>query len=409
MTVPGSRRSICRRTRTSRQAAAVSSLVALVLASACGQPGAADAGGKGPGGPGGPGGGFAVPVDIAPVAEEPVEQIDEFVGTIKSRRSTTIQPQVEGYLTRILVKSGDAVAAGTPLFEVDAASQQATVASLESMRAAREADAGFARQQAERARGLFAAGAASRQELEAATMQERAADAQLKALDEQIRQQKNELAYYRVVATAAGVVGDVPVREGDRVTRSTALTTVQDNTGLEVYVNVPVQQAPRLRLGLPVRILDESGGVTATERVSFVSSTVDDGTQTVLAKAAVGSRAAFRADQFVRVRIVWTTAPAITIPVVAASRVNGQYFVFVAESGDGGALVARQRSVVLGDVVGSRYLVIKGLKPGDRLIVGGVQKVGDGAPVMAGPPPGAPGPAGGPPSAGAAPGTGKGT
>ena len=61
---------------------------------------------------------------------------------------------------------------------------------------------------------------------------------------EKIRQQKAELAYYRVTALTSGIVGDIPVRQGDRVTTSTVLTTVDQNDVLEIYVSVPVQQAP---------------------------------------------------------------------------------------------------------------------------------------------------------------------
>ena len=68
--------------------------------------------------------------------------------------------------------------------------------------------------------------------------------------------------------------------------------------------------------------------------------------------------------------------------MTAALRINGQYFVFVAETGQGGT-VARQRPVTLGAVAGQDYVVKSGLKEGDRLIVSGIQKIGDGAPVMA--------------------------
>jgi RND family efflux transporter MFP subunit len=257
------------------------------------------------------------------------------------------------------------------------------VASLRSPRAAREADATFARQQAQRAKALLDVGAMSQQEYEQALAQQSAAEAQLKAIDEQIRQQETELAYYRVVAPTGGVIGDVPVRVGDRVTRSTELTTIDDNAGLELYINVPVQQAPRLRIGLEVHLLDEAGAVTATERINFVSASVDETTQTVLAKTPVSARTGtYRSDQFVRVRVVWTEEPAITIPVVSVLRISGQYFVYVAEPGQGGGLVAKQRSVTLGPVIGADYVALSGVKAGDRLIVSGIQKIGDGVPVQ---------------------------
>src|SRR5207249_11987077 len=63
---------------------------------------------------------------------------------------------------------------------------------------------------------------------------------------------------------------------------SDLLTTLEENAGLEAYINVPVQEAPKLKNGLPVRLVDESGKVLANERISFISPSVDDQTQTVL-------------------------------------------------------------------------------------------------------------------------------
>ena len=91
--------------------------------------------------------------------------------------------------------------------------------------------------------------------------------------------------------------------------------------------------------------------------------------------------ARFRTDQFVRAQIVWAADPGLTVPIISLSRVNGQFFAFVAEAGENGATVARQRAVEVGPVVGNDYVVASGLKAGDRLIVSGIQKVGDGMPV----------------------------
>jgi RND family efflux transporter MFP subunit len=325
-----------------------------------------------------------MPVEVSTLAAKPVEQTSEFIATLKSRRSTTIQPQVEGFLTRILVRSGERVAQGATLFEIDSAPQQAALASLESMRSMREAELTYAREEADRSRRLFGAGAISQRERDQADTAVRTSEAQVKSVEEQIRQQRSELNYYRVTAPTAGVVGDVPVRVGDRVTKSTELTTVDENDVLELYVNVPVQQAPRLRPGLPVRILDDTGQVIAENRITFVSPSVDDGTQSVLAKAMLTSgRGRFRADQFVRAQMVWSTNPGLTIPMTSVVRINGTYFVYLVAD-EGGKSIARQRAVQLGEVIGNDYVLIDGAKPGERLIVGGIQKIGDGSPVMVG-------------------------
>lgn len=360
------------------------SLIAVVaLVSGCGGSGPKQ--GEGAAGP--PGGAMPpMPVDIVTLAAKPVEQSSEFVATLKSRSSTTIQPQVEGFVTRVAVKSGQNVRRGDVLFVIDAAPEQAALSSLESMRPMRESDVEFARQQVARNKTLLTAGAISQREVEQFEAQLRAAEAQLKALDEQVKQQRSQLNYYRVTAPSSGTVGDVPINAGDRVTRSTVMTTVNENDELELYINVPVQQAPTLKTGLAVRLVDDRNQVLATNRISFVSPTVDTATQSVLAKAQlVEGRGQFRADQFVRARVVWTTAPGLTVPVTAVVRINAQFFVFVAEKSAQG-MAAKQKPVQLGDIVGNEYVVQSGLQPGEQLIVGGLQKIRDGAPVMPAPP-----------------------
>ena len=330
---------------------------------------------------GGPAGPPAMPVEVVTLVTRPVEQTTEFVGTVKSRRSTTVQPQVEGFITRILARSGDRVGAGTPLMEIDPRQQQAAVANLESQRAARQADVQYARQQATRMKTLLEAGAASQAEMEEAQTRLSTSEAQLKATEAQIREQRVTLAYHEVTAPTAGVVGDIPVRVGDSVTRSSVLTTIDQAAGLEVYINVPVQEAQNLRVGLPVHLVDDRGRIVSTEKVSFVAPSVDGATQSVLAKAGVEKAGFLRTEQFVRAQIVWTEAPALTVPLVALNRVNGQFFAYVAETGDGGTTVARQRAVEPGPLIGNDYVVKSGLKAGEKLIVSGVQKIRDGAPV----------------------------
>jgi RND family efflux transporter MFP subunit len=163
---------------------------------------------------------------------------------------------------------------------------------------------------------------------------------------------------------------------------STVLTTIDRSSDLEVYVSVPVERAPDLHQDLPLQVLDSSGAVAAETRVSFISPRVDEATQTVLVKAPVPVQEhGLRQAQFVRARIVWGTREAPTIPVLAVSRVGGQYFAFVAVEEDG-ALVARERPVRLGEIVGNDFVVLDGIAEGDRVIVSGTQMLADGAPVQ---------------------------
>lgn len=323
-------------------------------------------------------------VKLLTLETKPIEESSEFIATLRSLRSTTVQPEVSGSVTRIFAKSGDRVRAGAPLVQVDPDRQQATVRSSEAGRSGIVADVQYWQQQVKRLDSLVQAGAISRQEYEQAQNSLKSAEAKLAASDAQVREERVQLQYFRVVAPQAGVVGDIPIRVGDRVTPDTVLTTIDENSSLEVFINVPLERAPALRLGLPVQLLDAEGKVAAVNPITFVAPRVDEATQSVLVKSLLtGSAAQLRAQQFVRARIVWSTADGVTIPVVAVSRISGQYFCFIAEAGPGGALVARQRPVQVGEVLGDDYVVKGGLKAGDRVIVSGIQKLGDGAPVKA--------------------------
>jgi RND family efflux transporter MFP subunit len=339
------------------------------LGAACGDP---SKGARGPAG---------APVKVEVAQAVPVDDATEYLATLKSRDSAVIMPQVEGQITRIFVRSGERVSAGVPIMQIDPAKQQATVKSQEDTRAAKLANLEYARQQYERLDRLHATGIASKQDLDQARSALDGAEAELQSLDAQVREQQVELLYYRVVAPTDGIIGDVPVRVGDRVTVSTVLTTVDRPGTLEAYVSVPVERASLLRPGTPVQILDGAGRGLADSRITFISPRVDDETQTVLVKATIenGDRS-LRTAQFIRARVVWGRREAPLVPVLAVSRISGQYFVFVAED-EKGALVARQKQLRLGEIVGNNYVVLDGIKQGDRVIVSGNQFLVDGAPV----------------------------
>jgi RND family efflux transporter MFP subunit len=325
----------------------------------------------------------AMPVKVQEARNTAVDDSSEYVATLKSRDSAVIMPQVEGQVTNIFVHSGDAVSAGMPLMEIDPLKQQATVKSQESSLAAQQASLSWAKQQYDRAQGLYAAGVVSKQDLDQAKSTLDAAQAQLESLNAQVKEQEVQLHYYRVVAPRSGVVGDIPVRVGDRVTTSTQLTTVDKPGSLEVYVYVPIEHSSRLKMDLPVEVLSSEGKVLANSRISFISPQVDNSTQTVLVKARVAnSNDELRQSQFIRARVIWGTHQSPEVPILAVSRLAGQYFAFVAEPEKGGSYVARQKPIEIGQTVGNDYEVRNGIKPGDKIIVSGTQFLIDGIPVI---------------------------
>jgi RND family efflux transporter MFP subunit len=323
----------------------------------------------------------AMPVQVQVVESKPIVETTEYLALLKSRHSATINPQVEGYITKIFVKSGDHVAAGEALLQIDPLKQEATVNSQEATRLAQESNLNLARVNLERARKLAEAGVIAKSDLDNAQTNYDTAVAQLKSLEHQVEQQRVELRYYKVSAPMNGVVGDIPVRVGDRVIVSTLLTTVDEPGELEAYLYIPAVRGKDLRLGLPVKLLDEAGTVRTTSQITFISPQVDPDTQTVLAKAAVPNpKANLRIAQQVRAQVVWGNSAGPVVPVLAVTRINGQFFVFVAEKEAKGT-IARQRGVKVGDIIGNDYAVLDGLKPGEHLIVSGTQFLQDGAPV----------------------------
>lgn len=321
----------------------------------------------------------AIPVQVHIAPSVKIPDTTEYLSIVKSRHSAAINPQVEGQVTRIFVKSGDRVTAGTALLQIDPLKQEATVNSQEASRAAQEANLRYAKVSLERAQKLSAAGVISKQELDNAQSNFDAALAQVKALDEQVKQQKVELHYYSVTSPMDGIVGDIPVHVGDRVTVSTLLTNIDEPGGLEAYIYVPAERARNLKVGLPVRLLDNENRVGIDTQISFVSPQVDTDTQTVLAKAAFSNpQAKFRIAQQVSAQITWGTHEGPVIPVLAVQRINGQFFAFVAVN-EGKGTVARQKPLKLGDTIGNDFAVLDGLKPGDHIIVSGTQFLQDGA------------------------------
>lgn len=324
----------------------------------------------------------AIPVPMTVAKPTAVNTTSEYVATLKSRNVTNINPLVDGQITEIYVKSGDRVQAGGLLMQIDPLKQLATTVSQEAARKAQEANLQYAQQQLERTRKLYESGVMSKQSLDEAVSAYDAAAAQLRALEAQVQQQKEQLRYYRVTAPTNGVVGDIPVHKGDRVTTTTLLTTVEQPGALEAYVDIPVEHAHDVGLGKVVEILGSEGNVVAQSRVTFVSPQVNDAMQTILIKSAVENRDnLLRNAQLVRVRVVWGTRQALLIPILAISRINGQSFGFVAE-GEQQSLVARQRQLQLGEMIGNEYVVLDGIKPGERIITGGTQMLGDGMPVQ---------------------------
>jgi RND family efflux transporter MFP subunit len=324
----------------------------------------------------------ALPVQTVAISLSPVAQASEYVATIKSRRSATLQPQVDGRLTGIRARSGDRVTAGQVLMTIDPLHQQATVDAQRSTVLQKKAVLDYNTREFDRQKKLFEAGITSRDVFEQAQQAYENSQADYDSSVATGKSQDEQLAYYTIRAPFDGVVGDIPVHVGDYVSATTVLTTVDENKDLEAYVYVPTERATQLKQGLEVDLTDTSGRVLEKTSIDFLSPQVDSTVQGVLVKAPVRSGAEIlRNAQLVKARIIWNTQPMATVPVLAVSRLGGQSFVYLAKQ-ENGHYVATQTPVTLGDTVGNNYAVSAGLNAGDKVITSSTQLLVNGMPVM---------------------------
>ncbi|MEL7316314.1 MAG: efflux RND transporter periplasmic adaptor subunit [Cyanobacteria bacterium J06635_15] len=369
-----------------------------------------------------------IAVEVQQLQTSQVQSRSEFVGALEAQDRVMLRPEVEGRITQILVRNGDRVSAGTPLFQLSPDRPQAVVsgaiADIEVARASRntaqaelleaeaERDSAIAEQslqntEYERTQALVAAGALSQQSLDQVTRNRDAAIADLTAAERRIqaaqanleeaaaslrRAESNadvaaeDLSDYQVVAPIDGIVGDLPVKVGDYVSAGDLLTTLTRNQTMDLRLAIPVERSPDLRLGLPVELRTEANTEPLVNgSISFVAERVENGAQSVLAKATFPNPGGtLRDEQFVRVTVIWTEEPGVLVPTTAISRIGGQSFVFVMEASEAADVeyVVAQRPIQLGVIEENRYQVISGLNVGETIVTSGVLRLSDGAPVV---------------------------
>jgi multidrug efflux pump subunit AcrA (membrane-fusion protein) len=303
--------------------------------------------------------------------------------------------------------------------QADVQAAQQTLRSLQAQKATAESNVRLNQQEYDRFFTLQQQGATSRQvvdqrrnALETAQAALRQADAELDAQRSAISRtestvERNRRAFeqsqaniteaqaqsqdYTITAPFTGTVGDIPVKVGDTVSPTSQLLNITQNQQLEVQIQVPLERSTSLRLELPVKLLDDQGKEVQNGRVSFIAPNVNPATQSVQVKAIFDNVRNFRAAQFVRARVVWNNRSGVLVPTSAISRLGGRDFIFVASplsasgcsepaAAQGGGkfeanpnqLVAAQKPVKLGKIVGNEQEILEGLTANDRIVTSGI-------------------------------------
>ncbi len=370
-------------------------------------------------------------VKLLEVKQAIVEESSEFVGSLEAQQRAILRAETDGRIIEIFAQPGDRVSAGEPIAQLRLDRSQAQVSSaianVDVARSAREraqrellaaeaervsvaAELELQNSEFDRTTFLVSEGAQAQQQLDrvrrdrdravaildAANKQVEAARATFEEANASLSQAKAEVDVVnenfedtRIIAPVAGVVGDIPVKVGDYLSVGERLTVVTQNSIMELRFSVPLEAASNLQLELPVELrVGQENEPIVTGRISFISPRVNDNAQSVLAKARFPNpNGRLRDRQFVKAKVIWRQDRGVLIPTSSVSRIGTQAFVYVSQESEESQpgqpqLIARQQAVELGNIQGNNYQVIKGLEPGDNLIVTGILNLSDGTAII---------------------------
>jgi membrane fusion protein (multidrug efflux system) len=303
-----------------------------------------------------------MPVDVATAKAQNVVNAVRATGRIEALQFVELRADETGRITRLLFREGQFVQAGTPLITIDDGLLRAQAA-----RAAAERD--LARQQLERVRKLRADNAASPADLERAEAGARAAQAALDVLQLQVERTT-------VRAPFAGVIGQRFVSTGDYVTPSTRLLTLQTTDPQRAVIEVPERYATQLKPGQHVEftVAAQPDKVFAAQ-VDFIDAVVQDASRTIVVKGRAPNRSGvLKPGMFIEARLATETrSNAVVVPEDAIQPLRTANVVWAVVDGK-----ASRRTVQLGTRSQGIVEILDGLKAGEQVVVGGLERMADG-------------------------------
>jgi membrane fusion protein (multidrug efflux system) len=317
---------------------------------------------------GGEGGGPpAMPVEVVIARADTVVDAILATGQIEAMQSVELRPDIEGRINGILVREGALVSRGQALFKVDDEELKAEVARA-------EAERDLARQALTRTRELLDQKASSQSELERAEAASRSTEAQYQLL-------KVRLDRTTVRAPFTGVAGQRRVSLGDYVTTSDPLMVLQTVSPHRAVFQVPERYADQLEVGQRVTFrVAALPGREFAGRVDFVDPVVQLPGRTITVKAQVPNpRRELQAGMFIEARLATDVRPdAVVIAEDAVLPLQGSNFVWVVNDGK-----ATRRQVELGVRTPGFVEARSGVEAGEQVVVGGQERLGEGAPAAA--------------------------
>jgi membrane fusion protein (multidrug efflux system) len=332
-------------------------------------------------------------VEVAEVIQRDVPVYQEWVASMDGLVNATILAQVQGYLIKQNYKEGDFVKKGTLLFEIDPRSFQAALDEARAALAKQQAVLQTAQANLKRILPLAAANAVSQRDKDNAIGSVQSAEAQVLASQAQVRKAELDLGFTKIASPIDGIAGAAKAQMGDLVGTPQAreLTTVSTVNPIKVYV--PISEREYLQAVEKSKPDKKSDAERATFELiladgstwpqkgtfSFADRQVDPLTGTI--KVAIlfpNPDNLLRPGQYAKVRALMGMAKnALLVPQRAVGELQGRYQVAVVEADN----TVRIRGVTAGERFDNLWVIREGLKPGDRVVAEGTQKVGNGVKV----------------------------
>ncbi len=340
--------------------------------------------------------GQAIPVRTVTVATTDLDNILELPGRVEPVRVAEVRARVTGIVQQRLYEEGTDVGQGQPLFRIDPAELRASYAQTQASLERARATAANANAVVARYRPLVAENAISGQEFDAAQAAAREANANVAQIQAQLRAASLQLGYTTVRAPIAGRAGRAAVTEGALVSQpeGTLMTRIEQISPIYVSFSQSATEVLQIRRAIAAGNLDLSPDDAVEVRlvfpdgteyelpglIEFLDFSVDEATGTVELRAEFPNPdGLLLSGEFVNARIyAGKKTGVIAIPQRAVSVADSGGTVMIVDK-DGKAAV---RPVELGELVGDKWIVAGGLKPGDRVIVSNLQKLQPGMPVQ---------------------------
>lgn len=324
-------------------------------------------------------------VSVAGVLSEPVQRWDEFTGRVSAVDSVELRPRVSGYVQRVAFAEGQDVRKGDLLFVIDQRPYRAALDQAQAQLERARSEASLAAAQDARAQTLIDAKAISREDFESRRAASRQGNAAVRAAEAAVAAARLDLQFTEVRSPIDGRAGRVLVTTGNLAQAdATLLTTVVSQD--PVYVDFEADERAWLRYGQqagdgeravvrdPVQVgLASEDGYPHAGTVDSVDNQVDPGTGTIRARARVANPdRVLIPGLFARVRLAGNgTAQALLVDDKAVLTDQDRKYVYVLGEGN----TAQRRDITLGSLANGMRVVETGLKPSDRVIVNGLQKV----------------------------------